>query len=535
MAREVEGHGGDLYAAALRAAGAEHLYTLIGGHIFAMLDAAERHGLRTVEVRHESAAGFAAEAHGKLARRPGVALVDAGPGVMNAINTIASAASNGVPMVLTAGHPPRGLAGMGSLNETPQAPVLAPTVKHVVAVNATEEIGVRTLEAMTMASARHRGPVYLEIPLDATFARARVSIDVPSPAVDEADGDAEAAATLLADAERPVLFLGSDVWADRAEEAARALVELQRMPVIPNGMARGIVPSDHPLAFSGARGVALKRADLVIVVGTPIDFRLQYGNAFGSAKVVHLQDHPSRIARHVPLAAAAAGPLADLLGVLAKAPVRDRDGWIAELRAAEISKRESYASELCASQTPIHPARIYGELVPRVPRDALYIADGGDFASYAGKYVDVYEPGLWLDPGPYGCLGTSAGYALAAATLEPERRIVVLLGDGAAGFSMGDWDSLVRYGANVTFICGNNGVWGLEKQPMRNLYGREVGADLRPEVRYDQIMAAFGGHGYFVRAPDELGPSIEVALATPGPSLVNVVTDPEISYPRGQG
>jgi len=535
VSEQIEGHGGELVAAALRHSGVDRIYTLIGGHIFALLDGAERAGIRLIDTRHESAAGFAAEAHGKLTRTPGVAVVDAGPGVMNAANTIASAASNGSPMVLIAGHPPGGMTGMGTLNETPQLPVFAPTAKQAVHVSSTDSLYDATTAALANAGARHRGPIYLEMTLDATFGRASATATPAPLPEEETSGDPEAIAAMLAAAERPVLFLGSDVWADRAEDAARAAAETQRIPVIPNGMARGILPSDHALAFSAARSAALKRADLVVLAGTPIDFRLGYGHAFGTAKVVHLQDHPSGIARHAALAASAAGPLSDLLGVLAKAPVRDRDGWLAELRAAEVAKRAAFANDLHSGAAPIHPARIYGELVPRLPRDAIVIADGGDYASYAGKYVDVYEPGCWLDPGPYGCLGTSAGYALAAGALYPGRRIVVLLGDGAAGFSLGDWDSLVRHGIDVTFVCGNNGAWGLEKQPMRNLYGREVAADLRAETRYDEVMRAFGGHGVLVKDPAELGSAIETALATPGPSLVNVITDAEIAYPRGAG
>ena len=160
------------------------------------------------------------------------------------------------------------------------------------------------------------------------------------------------------------------------------------------------------------------------------------------------------------------------------------------------------------------------------------IADGGDFASYAGKFIDVYEPGGWLDPGPYGCLGISAGYALAAGLLYPERQVVVMLGDGAAGFSLADWDTLVRFNVNVTLVCGNNGIWGLEKHPMKFLYGYDVAADLRPETRYDQVMTALGGHGEMVNDPSQLGDAVARALATPGPSLLNIVTDPEIAYPR---
>ncbi|MFN2615207.1 MAG: acetolactate synthase [Actinomycetota bacterium] len=531
----IEGHGGELIAAALRARGVDSAFTLIGGHIFAVLDGAQRQGIRVVDVRHEQAAGFAAEAHGKLARAPGVAAVDAGPGVLNAVNVLASARTNGSPMVLIAGKPPQSLIGKGALNETSQTEVISPLAKRTITLDDIGTVFERAAGAYDAAAARHRGPVYVEAPLDTLMARATASAIAPGAAPATVHGDLEGAAALLSAADRPLLFLGSDVWLDGAEATARALAEKQRIPVVMNGMARGILPSDHALAFSAARGAAFKRADVILIVGVPLDFRLGYGWNFGEAKVVHLQDDVSGIASHIGLAASASGPIAELLDGLALATPRERDGWLDELRGVESQRRGGYRDELSSAVAPIHPARVYGELVPRLPRDAIVIADGGDFASYAGKYVEVFEPGGWLDPGPYGCLGTSAGYALGAGSLYPNRKIVVLLGDGAAGFSLADWDSLVRHSIDVTFVCGNNGAWGLEKQPMRGLYGREVAADLRPGTRYDEVMRAFGGHGELVREPAELGDAIARALATEGPSLVNVITDPEIAYPRGSG
>lgn len=296
-----------------------------------------------------------------------------------------------------------------------------------------------------------------------------------------------------------------------------------------NGMGRGIVPADHELAFSAARGHAFKNADLVIVIGTALDFRLGFGR-FGDAKVIHIATTSDEIGHHAEPAGWLAGSIEAAFDALAEAKTRDREAWIADLRSVEQDKRS--APELEDDRSPLHPARVYAELTPRLANDGVVIADGGDFVSYAGKFIPVFEPGGWLDPGPYGCLGTSAGYALAAGLLEPGRQVVVMLGDGSAGFSMGDWDTLIRFGVDVTFVCGNNGIWGLEKHPMNFVYGYDVAADLRPETRYDEVMSSLGGHGELVRSPDELGPALDRALNTPGPSLVNVLTDPEVAYPR---
>ena len=528
----IEGHGGDLIAETLRTHSIDRIFTLSGGHIFPVFDGLHTRDMRIIDTRHEQAAAFAAEAHGKLARVPGVAALTAGPGVTNGMSAITSAHFNGSPMLVLGGRAPELRWGQGSLQEMDHLPLVRTITKFAETVFEPGAIAERTGAALAAASMPHRGPAFLDFPMDILFSRAEAEIPGPAPyPVTIGMDDEESAARALAAAERPVLLIGSDVWAGGAEKAARMLVESQRLPAFMNGMGRGVLPADHELAFSNARGHAFGRADLVIVAGTALDFRLGFGN-FGSAGVVHLTDDPRTVAKHVSLVAGVGGPLTPILEALAGAPGRDREDWVGELRATETSKRAAFEDELRDDRAPLHPSRIYGDLRPRLARDGIVICDGGDFASYAGKFVDVYEPGGWLDPGPYGCLGTAPGYALAAGLLHPDRQVVVLLGDGAAGFGMGDWDTLVRFNVNVTMVCGNNGIWGLEKHPMQFVYGYDVAAELRPETRYDEVMTALGGHGELVRTPDELGPALDRALQTPGPSLVNVLTDPSIAYPR---
>jgi acetolactate synthase-1/2/3 large subunit len=210
----------------------------------------------------------------------------------------------------------------------------------------------------------------------------------------------------------------------------------------------------------------------------------------------------------------------------------ERDRWVASLRQIETEKRAAEAAELSDPRAPLHPMRIYGELAGMLDRDAIVIGDGGDFVSYAGRVVDTYRPGCWLDPGPFGCLGTGPGYALAAKLAHPERQVVLLLGDGAFGFSGMEFDTLARHGIHVVGVIGNNGIWALEKHPMEFLYGYSVAAELRPETRYDQMVQALGAHGELVRTPHELRPALERAFSASGPALVNVLTDPSVAYPR---
>ena len=298
-------------------------------------------------------------------------------------------------------------------------------------------------------------------------------------------------------------------------------------------MGRGTIPADHALAFSRARSIALREADLVLVAGTPLDFRLGFGR-FGDAQVVHLCDTPEGIGRHADLAASTGGDLATTFTALTDAvsATGRTTAWVARLRDEEQAKRAAEAGSLRDERSPIQPTRIYGELRARLDRDAIVIGDGGDFVSYAGKLIDSYEPGTFLDPGPYGCLGMGPGYALAAGLAHPDRQVVLLLGDGAAGFALGDFEALARHGVDVVAIVGNNGIWGLEKHPMRALFGYDVVAELRPGIRYDEAVCALGGNGECVADAEEIGPALDRAFATKGVTLLNVLTDPADAYPR---
>ena len=275
-----------------------------------------------------------------------------------------------------------------------------------------------------------------------------------------------------------------------------------------------------------------QRADLVVVIGTPLDFRVGFGR-FGDAGVAHVVDAASRTAGHVEVPTVAGDIALTLRGLAEYSGDRvDHTGWLAELRDAEDAQVAAEAPLLAASDDPIKPTRVYGELRKRLDHDAVVICDGGDFVSYAGKYVEVNQPGTWLDTGPYGCLGNGLGYAIAARVVRPDSQIVVMLGDGAAGFSLMDVDTLVRHDLPVVMVVGNNGIWGLEKHPMQFIYGWDVACDLQPDTRYDDVVKSLGGGGETVTRPDEIGPALDRAFASGVPYLVNVMTDPSDVYPR---
>ena len=525
------------------------MFTLSGAHVFPMYDGAVKAEppMRLLDVRHEQTAAFAAEATGKLTRVPGLAVLTAGPGVTNGISAIAQAQFAGSPMVVVGGRAPANRWGSGALQEIDHLPIVAPVAKQARTIHTAGEVAAGFDDAFTVARSSHRGPVYVDIPMDEFFNSGSGPASAGAPTtVREPDGDAVArVAGLLAESRHPLLILGTDVWADHAEDAALRLVEALGIPTLTNGMGRGLLPGGHPLLVTKARGAAINGADLVVVVGTPLDFRLGYGifggpdkNPDGAfAKVVHVADSPGQLSTHAELAASVAGDLSSVLdglvvAVQASARTPDWSGWSSEL--ADVVKAATARDNelLTAEADPIHPARIYGELVPRLADDAVVIGDGGDFVSFAGKFVEPKRPGGWLDPGPYGCLGAGLGAAIAARVARPSAQVALLLGDGAAGFSLMDVDTLVRHDLPVVMVMGNNSAWGLEKGPMQMLYGYDVAADLAEQTAYHEVVKALGGAGEKVTDPTQIGPALDRAFDSGVPYLVNIITDVNAAYPR---
>ena len=548
---EVQVVGGHLVARRLKAHGVTTLFTLSGGHLFSIYDGCRAAGIDIVDVRHEQTAAFAAEGWAKVTRRPGVAALTAGPGVTNAISAIASAQANHSPMLVLGGRAPAARWGQGSLQEIDHIPLVAPLTKLAATAGRTADMPALVDAALAAAMTPHGGPSFLDFPLDHVFAEAADEGGfVPMPSVRgvaglglengaEPDGAAmDAALALLRGARRPVIMAGTDLYWGHAEEALRAMAEELRIPVFLNGLARGCVPADHELCFSRARSAGLQGADAALLIGVPMDFRLGFGAAFGDDTAIVAVDRVAP-ARPYPRAVAAAlfGDMSDVMGVLrvalgGGATPSSREAWVASLRETEDGLRGAEGALLADERAPLHPMRVYGELAALLDRDAIVIGDGGDFVSYAGRMIESFAPGCWVDPGPFGCLGSGPGYALAAKLAHPRRQVVLLLGDGAFGFAGMEFDTLARHGVNVVGVMGNNGIWGLEKHPMEFIYGYSVAAELAPETRYDVVVEALGGHGELVRAPAELRPALERAFAAGVPALVNVLTDPSVAYPR---
>ena len=533
-------HGGRLVARALASRGVGKLFTLSGGHLFSIYDGCREEGIDVVDTRHEQAAAWAAEGWAKATRTAGVCGLTAGPGVTNGMSAIAGAQQNGSPLVVLGGRAPEMRWGSGSLQEVDHVPFVAPLTKSAETVKATAAIPEVTVRALDAAIELPSGPTFVDYPLDIVFQEAEAEISPPAePGAGGAADRADEAAGILADAERPVIMAGTNLYWAHGEGALRELAEALGIPVFLNGMGRGCLPADHELAFSRARGKGLKEADVAVVVGVPLDFRLGFGGSFGEeTRLIQLDSAPSRLEATRQPEVALVGDIPATLTALrggasaGGAGAGRTESWVAGLRATEDEKRAAEQGDFDDERAPLHPLRVYSELREVLDRDAIVIGDGGDFVSYAGRVIETYQPGCWMDPGPYGCLGAGPGQAIGAKVAHPERQVCVLLGDGAFGFSGLEFDTMVRHGLPVVGVMGNNGIWALEKHPMEFLYGYSIAAELRQDARYDQVVEALGGHGELVREPAELRPALERAFESGKPALVNVLTDPSVVYPR---
>jgi acetolactate synthase-1/2/3 large subunit len=524
------GNSGELIALALKRAGVSHLFTLNGGHIWPILIGAQEHGIRIVDVRHEQSAAFAAEGWAKVTRECGVAAVTAGPGVTNALTAMAQAMSNDSPMLVLGGRAPQARWGMGSLQEMDHVAVVRTLAKHAQTLESAEDAYRSTAEAMRAALSRRTGPVFMDAPIDVLFAAADLPEATehltrdpgPLPDPDLLAGAARA----LSEATRPVVVAGGGVWWAQAEAELQELVESGGLPLIVNGMARGMLPPEHRLFFSRARSKALREADVALVAGARLDFRLNFGQppVFGDeTRIIHVDVDRAEVN----------GALKPALSGIASAIRRQApEPWIADLRDSESAARERDRTMTESESSPVHPARLIAEVARYVDPDAIVVGDGGDFVSFAGRLIERPKPGLWIDPGPFGALGSGPAYAMAAKLAHPDAQVLLVSGDGAFGFSAFEFDTMVRHRIPVVCVVGNNGIWALEKHPMQSMLGTSIAADLGPRTRYDKVVEALGGHGELVERPEEIRPALDRAFRSGLPASINVICDPTAEYPR---
>jgi acetolactate synthase-1/2/3 large subunit len=539
--------GGHLVARMLAKEGVTTVFTLSGLHVAPIYAGCVDEGIRLVDTRHEQAAGHAADAWARLHRGVGVCVVTAGPGVTGTVTAVANAWAAQVPLLVIGGAAPTFNQGRGSLQEMPQTQLFAGITKWSDRVPSPELVPSFLAKAFRVARAGRPGPVFLEIPWDvlsngADPALAEAQVKYRTPA--RAPGDPEQVARaleLLAAAERPVLVGGSSIWWDDAVEPLRRFAERTGVPVYLNGMGRGCLPPDHPSFFQGSRKEALGQADVVLVVGTPLDFRVGYGTepTFApGARVVQVDADAAEIGRNRPIEVGIAGDSRSVLTALAdgarSGPGPDR--WRSFLREKEEERARRQQSFEQSDQRPIHHfrlARALDEVAGRAG-DVTFVGDGGNVVAVAAKVIRLPRPGRWLDPGPLGCLGVGAPFAIAAKLSAPDRPVCVIQGDGAFGLNGMDFETAVRFGLPMVVVVGNDAAWGQIAVPQKAMFGDDhAPATTLAPTRYDKVVQALGGDGEHVDDPQDLVPALERAFNSGTVYCVDVAIDPQAAASSG--
>lgn len=536
--------GGNLVAKMLAAEGVRHIFTLSGLHVAPIYAGCVDEGIEIIDTRHEQAAAHAADAYARLTRGPGVAVVTAGPGVTDAITGVANAYAASVPLLLLGGAAPTFNQSRGALQEMEQVDLFLRITKWSDRVPSPELIPSYMAKAFRMMLSGRPGPVFLELAWDVLSNGAEDPLlpthyrPLARPAPDPAYLDR--AAEALEAAQHPAVIAGSSIWWDDAAAALRALAEKAQLPVFLNGAGRGALPPDHPCFFQHSRKDALAEADVVLIVGTPLDFRLGYGEAFRKdARLIQIDVDPTDIGRNrsveIGIQADARLALEQLTAALKQRD--DRGDFLRSLREKEEKKLAKLRTYEADGGKPIHHSRLAKEISDFANadgRDPIFIADGGNYVAMAAKTIQLQRQGRWLDPGPLGCLGVGAPFAIAAKLLRPEQPIFILQGDGSFGLNGFDFETAVRFSLPMVIVVGNDAAWGQIRLPQTALFGEErsPGTLLAP-TRYDRIVEAFGGYGEHVEDPDEIRPALERALASGKVACVNVMLDPDAPMKSG--
>jgi acetolactate synthase-1/2/3 large subunit len=541
--------GGHLVAKALKAEGTDVIFTLSGGHIIDIYDGCVDEGIKVIDVRHEQVAAHAADAYARVTGKPGCAVVTAGPGTTDAITGIANAFRAESPFLLIGGQGALNQHKMGSLQDLPHVDIMKPITKFASNVVTTERVADMCSMAFREAFAGAPGPVFLEIGRDILDGH----VPVESAVIPEAGryrastrsigdpNDVDKLVELLTNAERPAVLLGTQVWTARGSQDAIDFVRELNLPAFMNGAARGTLPPGDPNHFHLTRRYAFNNADVILIVGTPFDFRMGYGKRLPqSAKVVQIDMSYATVGKNRDIDLGLVGDPGAILAEVTKA-VRGgkasgadkRNAWLEQLRGEEKRLVEERLPRLQKDTAPIHPLRLAHEINQALTDNTMYIGDGGDVVTFSGGVVQPHGPGLWMDPGPLGTIGVGMPFVLGAKQARPDREIIGLFGDGSFSLTGWDFETAVRYDLPFIGIIGNNSYMNQIRYGQIAKYGEEmgdVGVKLG-DVKYDEFAKMLGGYGEEVREPKDIRPAIERARESGKPSLINVWIDPNAFAP----
>lgn len=526
-------HGGRIVARALKAEGVSHVFTLCGGHIQNIYDGCLDEGIRVVDVRHEQTAGHAADGWARVTGKPGVALVTAGPGVTDVVTAVANAQRAGIPMIVIGGAGPAAYKHMGSLQDMDHVELMRPITKWSATITETRRIEEFIATAFRIAMTGVPGPVFLEAPIDVlmNFASDHEIVRqtnyrtehtaAPSP------GAIGQAIALLNAAERPMAIVGSQLKWSVDKGALERFLEKYELPTFVNGMARGSLAADHPCFFSRSRRSALGAADVVLVFGTPFDFRVDYGRTptwAENVKVIQIDLDPEEIGRNRAVEVGIVSDTGLALAAL-EAGVKPRQGgdWLGNLRTEENGRLAKMAAEMQLESSPPNPLRVCAELAKFVDDDTIVVGDGGDFVATAAYTLPIRWPGVWMDPGPLGTLGVGPGYAMAAKLARPASKVILVYGDGSFGLHGLEFEAMARQGIKIVGIIGNDAGWTQILRGQRDMFGDErTPATKLAYTRYDKVAEAVGARGFYAETPDQVRKALEEAFACPEPALINV-------------
>ena len=541
--------GGHLVARALRGEGVDTVFTLCGGHIIDIYDGCIDEGIRIVDVRHEQVAAHAADGYARQTGRLGCVVTTAGPGFTNAMTGIATAFRSESPVLHIGGQGALSQHKMGSLQDLPHVDIAAPITKFSASVPSTERIADMVSMAARESFAGAPGPSYLEIPrdvLDREVSAAAAVIPEPghyraSPKSIGDPADIERLADLLVRSERPAILLGTQVWTSRGHEEALRLVRELDIPAYFNGSGRGLLPPGDPHHFHRTRGDAFKEADVIVIVGTPFDFRMGYGKRLrNDAAVVQIDLDYRTVGKNRDVTLGLVGDPGAILGAVADAATASggaggnrRKGWLERLRALEVEKTEKLMPLFRSDNSPIHPYRVAWELNEFLTEDTVYIGDGGDVVTISAQAVQPRSPGNWMDPGALGSLGVGTGFALATGLAHPGKEVLCYYGDGSFGMTAFDMETANRFGAPYIAVIGNNSAMNQIRYGQITKYGEERGGvgNLLGDVPFSKFAEMLGGHGEEVREAGEIGPALrrarEAVRSSGKSAVVNIWVDPK--------
>lgn len=536
-------NGGHLVARALKQEGVKAIFTLCGASILPIYEGCVDEGIEVIDVRHEQTAAFAAQAWAKITGNPGIAIATAGPGVTNLTTGVANAFRDSIPMIAIGGRTPFTQWDMDPPQDLDHVAHMRPITKWARSVLETSRIPEYLSMAFRQAIGPKPGPVFLEIPqnvLEPAMAEAEIRFPSHYRATVGPQGDPELieqSVKLLSQAQKPVVFAGGGIWWSQAHHELQRFIELSDTPIFLVGMGRGSIPYGHRLLFNYARRFAVTQADVIAIVGTPIDFRLGYGQPplfSPEAKVIQVDYEPEDIGHNRAVEVGIYGDIKAVLKQLIREAEKSesvsRNEWVDKVRQEELTREKEQEPLLDSDDVPIHPLRLCKEIRDFVDEDATIIGDGGDFISFSARTLRIYHPGHWLDPGRFGSLGAGPGAAIAARLARPDKQVLLLSGDGSFGLSGMEFDTMVRKKLPIVCVISNDAMWGQTKTYFQSSGKPPIGVDLSHATRYDKLVESLGGYGELVEKPEEIRPALERAFASGLPACLNVVTSSEVFY-----